>query len=157
METGLTILAASIPALRILLIRLRSSYQASEDPSSSYYGEAITLQAQKEDSRARSEIGEQGIQVTRQVSVNEDVASVRLSEWLIWPGRLPWFFIDTGQEIPTECHPVCGPCIASSGRGTRDLSRSGLHGAGSYPFLFRWSRDSSRGRYDMYRGETVLV
>ncbi|KAJ5110046.1 hypothetical protein N7532_002691 [Penicillium argentinense] len=35
-ETGLTILAASIPSLRILFRRMRSSYDQTEDPSRNY-------------------------------------------------------------------------------------------------------------------------
>ncbi|KAJ5628734.1 hypothetical protein N7490_010962 [Penicillium lividum] len=35
-ETGLTIFAASLPALRILMVRIRSSYQASEEIEGTY-------------------------------------------------------------------------------------------------------------------------
>ncbi|CEO60220.1 hypothetical protein PMG11_04858 [Penicillium brasilianum] len=76
-ETGLTIFAASIPALRVLLVRIRSSYDRSDYPSGSYNGEEITLQAHKEGSSARSVISEHGISMTQEVTVEQNVAGVR--------------------------------------------------------------------------------
>ncbi|KAJ5460254.1 uncharacterized protein N7458_001806 [Penicillium daleae] len=76
-ETGLTIFAASIPALRILFVRIRSSYDHTDDPSGTYDGEEITLQAHKEGSSARSVISERGINMTQEVTVEQNVAGVR--------------------------------------------------------------------------------
>ncbi|KAF3389232.1 hypothetical protein F1880_004088 [Penicillium rolfsii] len=76
-ETGLTMFAASIPALRVLFVRMRSSYGHSDDPSATYDGEEITLQAHKEGSSARSVISEHGISMTQEVTVEQNVAGVR--------------------------------------------------------------------------------
>lgn len=76
-ETGLTIFAASIPALRVLFVRIQSSYNHSDDPSATYDGEEMTLQAHKEGSSARTVISEQGISMTQEVTVEQNVAGVR--------------------------------------------------------------------------------
>ncbi|KAJ5380321.1 uncharacterized protein N7496_002749 [Penicillium cataractarum] len=76
-ETGLTIFAASIPALRVLFVRIRSSYDQSGYPSGSYNGEEITLKAHREGSSARSVVSEHGINMTQEVTVEQNVAGVR--------------------------------------------------------------------------------
>lgn len=91
-ETGLTIFAASIPALRILFVRMRSSnYDRTDPPSSENYplsdkrhgrntsaqrdpyyyygGDAITLSDGKDDSSVKSILGKSGIRTTQEVSV----------------------------------------------------------------------------------------
>ncbi|KAJ5386696.1 hypothetical protein N7509_009237 [Penicillium cosmopolitanum] len=76
-ETGCTIFAASIPSLRILFVRISSSYHHSGDTSDTYNGEAITLQAHKEGSSAQSIQSEPGITTTQEVSVEHNGAQVR--------------------------------------------------------------------------------
>lgn len=91
-ETGLTIFAASIPSLRILFVRMLSSYDRTDPPPSSenyqlsskchhrnkstrpepyyyYSGDAITLSDPKDDSSAKSIPGKSGIKTTQEVSV----------------------------------------------------------------------------------------
>lgn len=46
-------------------------------PSSGYEGEEITLQAHKDESSARSVIIEHGINMTQEVTVEQNVAGVR--------------------------------------------------------------------------------
>lgn len=99
-ETGLTIFAASIPSLRLILVRIRSSYDrtdesqkyglnssnrrtvhrrggSSYDPDPYYYmgGEAITLANRKDDSSDKSILGKSGIQQTQEVSVSYEQPS----------------------------------------------------------------------------------
>ncbi|KAJ5590565.1 hypothetical protein N7450_004537 [Penicillium hetheringtonii] len=76
-ETGCTIFAASIPALRILFVRISSSYQHSDDPSSTYDGEEITLQAHKDGSSARSIQSETGVTTTQAITVENHEAQVK--------------------------------------------------------------------------------
>ncbi|KAJ5988817.1 hypothetical protein N7481_004027 [Penicillium waksmanii] len=76
-ETGCTIFAASIPSLRILFVRISSSYQHSDDTSDTYNGEAITLQAHKEGSSAQSIQSEPGITTTQEESIEHNGAQVR--------------------------------------------------------------------------------
>ncbi|KAJ6151582.1 hypothetical protein N7470_007179 [Penicillium chermesinum] len=93
-ETGLTIFAASIPSLRLIIARMRSSYDrmdesqkyglhsssrrtaprrgdASHDTDPYYYmgGEAITLADRKDDSSDKSILGKSTIQQTQEISV----------------------------------------------------------------------------------------
>ncbi|KAJ6113368.1 hypothetical protein N7523_006685 [Penicillium sp. IBT 18751x] len=91
-ETGLTIFAASIPSLRILFVRMRSSnynrsnpassenYQLSDkrhgpkpssqrDPYYYYGGDAVTLSDGRDDSSVKSILGRPGITTTQEVLV----------------------------------------------------------------------------------------
>ncbi|OGM46628.1 hypothetical protein ABOM_004648 [Aspergillus bombycis] len=95
-ETGLTIFAASIPSLRVLFVRMSSSYNHSDEPSSYAYGssakksrnrrglsgsrhrdpyycgETITLPDRRDDNSAKSILGSSGIKQTQEVTVTYD-------------------------------------------------------------------------------------
>ncbi|KAJ5113681.1 hypothetical protein N7456_002215 [Penicillium angulare] len=75
-ETGLTIFAASIPSLRILFVRIRSSYDHTDEhtgTSGTYGGDTIVLQGPGDDSSVKSMLSESGIKATQQVAVERDV------------------------------------------------------------------------------------
>ncbi|GAB1197797.1 hypothetical protein APSETT444_007100 [Aspergillus pseudonomiae] len=95
-ETGLTIFAASIPSLRVLFVRISSSYNHSDEPSSYAYsssakrsrnrrglagsrqrdpyycGETIILPDRRDDNSAKSILGSSGIKQTQEVIVTYD-------------------------------------------------------------------------------------
>ncbi|KAE8381756.1 hypothetical protein BDV26DRAFT_301028 [Aspergillus bertholletiae] len=96
-ETGLTIFAASIPSLRVLCVRVSSSYNRSDEPSSYaysssakkgryrrdrsgshqrdsyYYGEEIIiLPGRQDDNSTKSILDSSGIQRTQEVIVTYD-------------------------------------------------------------------------------------
>ncbi|KAF7588697.1 hypothetical protein BBP40_005296 [Aspergillus hancockii] len=91
-ETGLTIFAASIPSLRVLFIRISSSYDRTDEPSSYHnsskrsrnhrsgasgsrhrdpyrYGESITLADRQDDNSIKSILGSSGIKQTQEITV----------------------------------------------------------------------------------------
>ncbi|KAJ1711562.1 hypothetical protein AFGD_008289 [Aspergillus flavus] len=95
-ETGLTIFAASIPSLRVLFVRMSSSYNRSDEPSSYAYsssakksrnrrgltgsrqrdpyycGDTIILPDRRDDNSAKSILGSSGIKQTQEVLVTYD-------------------------------------------------------------------------------------
>ncbi|PIG84461.1 hypothetical protein AARAC_002301 [Aspergillus arachidicola] len=97
-ETGLTIFAASIPSLRVLFVRMSSSYNRSDEPSSYAYsssakksrnrrglsgsrqrdpyycGDTIILPDRRDDNSAKSILGSSGIKQTQEVLVTYDQA-----------------------------------------------------------------------------------
>ncbi|KAJ5703006.1 hypothetical protein N7488_010554 [Penicillium malachiteum] len=77
-ETGLTIIAASIPSLRILFVRIRSSYDHTDEPSTGTYGgETITMNGRGDDGSAKSIFDESGIKTTEEVTIHRDLSQER--------------------------------------------------------------------------------
>ncbi|KAB8235904.1 uncharacterized protein BDW43DRAFT_317861 [Aspergillus alliaceus] len=98
-ETGLTIFAASIPSLRVLFVRMHSSYNRSDEPSSYnncsnsakkgrtrrrlsgfrnrdpyYCDEPITLPDRRDDNSSKSILSSPGIRQTQEIIVTYDQA-----------------------------------------------------------------------------------
>ncbi|KAJ5112539.1 hypothetical protein N7532_000584 [Penicillium argentinense] len=81
-ETGLTIFAASIPALRLLFIRMRSGYDNPSDPSSNYSGKSYnqrgthgtdTIALEDNDAESlKSMLSKTAVKTERQVAVTSE-------------------------------------------------------------------------------------
>ncbi|KAJ5632738.1 hypothetical protein N7490_009077 [Penicillium lividum] len=117
-ETGLTIFAASIPSLRILIVRMRSSNEESDpyannsgkrrsatrsgndkDRSDPYYymnGDMITLNDRKDDDSGKSILSDAGIKQTQEISITYEVDPSERNESSF---ANPVYFLHHGKSI----------------------------------------------------------